>query len=72
MCRNIRLLNVDPPAAKEEIRDAALQYVRKISGITHPRATTEEAFSHAVDEITSVSSALLASLGRTSKPRSPA
>lgn len=70
MCRNIRILNVDPPATKEEIRDAATQYVRKISGIIHPRPATEEAFDRAVDEIAKVSAALLTSLTATSKPRS--
>jgi hypothetical protein len=70
MCRNIRILNIDPPATKEEIRDAATQYVRKISGIVHPRAATEEAFDRAVDEISKVSAALLTSLTVTSKPRS--
>ena len=58
MCRNIRTLyNFDPPASEEEIRDAALQYVRKISGFHKPSRVNEEAFADAVDAVT-VSAAL--------------
>ena len=60
MCRNIKTLyNLDPIAKKDEIRSAALQFVRKISGFTKPSAANEEAFNRAVDEIAMASSALL-------------
>jgi hypothetical protein len=63
MCRNIRpLFNFEPPATDEEVRDAALQYVRKISGFTKPSRANEEAFDRAVDEIATTSSRLLAAL----------
>jgi hypothetical protein len=63
MCRNIRTLhNFEPPATEEEVRSAALQYVRKISGSTKPSKANEEAFERAVDEVTAVSSRLLAEL----------
>ena len=69
MCRNIRrLYNFDPPATDAEIRAAALQFVRKISGFTKPSAANEAAFNRAVDEIAKVSSALLASLVTTGHP----
>ena len=52
MCRNIHTLyNFEPPATEEEVHDAALQYVRKISGFTKPSQANEEAFARAVDEI---------------------
>ena len=60
VCRNIRTLyNFEPPASEEEIRAAALQYVRKISGFTKPSAANESAFERAVDEATRASRALL-------------
>jgi hypothetical protein len=60
MCRNIRTLhNFDPPATEEEIHDAALQYVRKISGSTKPSRANEEAFQEAVGEIADSTRALL-------------
>ncbi len=60
MCRNIRpLFNFDPPATQEEIRAAALQFVRKVSGINTPSQANEEAFFAAVDAITEASSSLL-------------
>ena len=63
MCRNIRvLLNFDPPTTDEEIRAAALQYVRKVSGFTKPSQVNQEAFDRAVDAVTAVSTELLASL----------
>jgi hypothetical protein len=63
MCRNIHtLFNFDPPATEEEVRDAALQYVRKISGFTKPSRANEEAFARAVDEVTAASQRLLAAL----------
>ncbi len=56
MCRNIRPLhNFEPPATAEEAHDAALQYVRKVSGFTKPSQANAEAFQRAVDSITAVS-----------------
>jgi hypothetical protein len=70
MCRNIRTLyNFEPPAADEEIRAAALQFVRKISGFTSPSGANEKAFQRAVDEITRASSILLSSLVTGASPR---
>ena len=70
MCRNIRtLFNFEPPATDQEIRSAALQYVRKISGFTAPSAANEAAFARAVDEVTSASSSLLESLTTAAAPR---
>jgi hypothetical protein len=63
MCRNIRTLhNFEPPATDEEVRSAALQYVRKISGFTKPSQANEAAFQHAVDEVAAVSAGLLSQL----------
>jgi hypothetical protein len=63
MCRNIRTLhNFAPPATDTEIRAAALQYVRKISGTAKPSTANREAFDAAVDEVASVTSRLLAEL----------
>ena len=57
MCRNIRTLyNFEPPATEEEVRSAAVQYVRKISGFTKPSKANEEAFERAVDEVAAASS----------------
>jgi len=70
MCRNIRTLyNFEPPVTGEEIRAAALQFVRKISGFVAPSAANREAFDRAVDEVAQASSALLASLVTTAPPR---
>ena len=70
MCRNIKpLFNFDPPATEEEIRAAALQFVRKISGATRPSRVNEAAFAAAVEEITACSGRLLASLDTTSPPK---
>ncbi len=70
MCRNIRTLhNFDPPATEEEIRAAALQYVRKISGSNKPSRVNEEAFVKAVDAVTLASSELLAHLHTTAPPK---
>jgi len=70
MCRNIRTLyNFDPPATDAEIRAAALQYVRKISGFTKPSQANEAAFDRAVDEIARISEDLLASLKTTAPPK---
>ncbi len=60
MCRNIRpLYNLDPPATKAEVRDAALQYVRKISGTTKPSRVNTDAFERAVEAVADVSLGLL-------------
>ncbi|MBI2687795.1 MAG: DUF2277 domain-containing protein [Acidobacteria bacterium] len=68
MCRNIRpLFNFDPPVTEEEIRAAALQFVRKISACNAPNAGNREAFERAVDEIADVSRRLLFSL-KTNAP----
>ena len=70
MCRNIRTLhNFEPPASDEEIRDAALQYVRKISGSTKPSKANTEAFDSAVEEITVATRSLLASLVTSAPPK---
>jgi hypothetical protein len=63
MCRNIRPLhNFEPPATEEEVRDAALQFVRKISGYNKPSQANAEAFDRAVDEVAEATSRLLSSL----------
>ena len=70
MCRNIRpLYNFEPPATEDEIRMAALQFVRKISGSARPSAANEAAFNRAVDEIAQASATLLGSLVTTASPR---
>jgi len=70
MCRNIRTLhNFDPPATEEEIHDAALQYVRKISGSTKPSRANEEAFEEAVGEIADSTRALLERLVSSAAPK---
>jgi hypothetical protein len=70
MCRNIRTLyNFEPPVTEEEIRDASLQFVRKISGFTKPSKANEEAFERAVDEVAAASSRLLAELVTSAPPR---
>ena len=71
MCRNIKpLFNFDPPASEAEIRDASLQFVRKISGFSRPSKINERPFNLAVVEIARVSSALLDSLETNADPRS--
>ena len=70
MCRNIRTLhNFDPPASDEEIRAAALQYVRKISGYTKPSQANTEAFEQAIDEVEAVSAKLLDRLVTSAPPK---
>jgi hypothetical protein len=70
MCRNIRnLYNFEPPATDEEVRDAALQYVRKISGFTKPSQANREAFEHAVDAVAEASERLLDELVTTAPPK---
>ena len=63
MCRNIHpLFNFEPPANEDEVRAAALQYVRKISGFTKPSQANEQAFARAVDEVAEASRRLLDAL----------
>ena len=70
MCRNIRTLaNFDPPATDEEIRASALQFVRKLSGSTHPSRANEEAFNQAVEEVTAAAERLIQSFKTTAPPR---
>lgn len=70
MCRNIRTLhNFEPPATDEEVREAALQYVRKISGFTKPSRANEAAFERAVEEVTRTSAALLSELVTSAPPK---
>ena len=70
MCRNIRTLhNFEPPASEDEIRAAALQYVRKISGFTKPSKANEEAFAQAIEAVTAASAELLARLQSTAPPK---
>jgi hypothetical protein len=70
MCRNIHtLFNYEPPATHEEVRDAALQYVRKISGFTKPSRVNEEAFARAVDDVAAASQRLLESLVTSAAPK---
>ena len=70
MCRNIRpLYNFEPPASEDEVRAAALQYVRKISGFTKPSQANAEAFERAVDEVAHASEHLLAALQTTAAPK---
>jgi hypothetical protein len=70
MCRNIRTLhNFEPPASEDEVRAAALQYVRKISGYTKPSQANEQAFHDAVEAVTCVSEELLGKLTTNAPPR---
>ena len=70
MCRNIRTLyNFEPPATEDEVRAAALQYVRKISGFTRPSRANTEAFDRAVEEVTAASLRLLEELSTAAAPK---
>jgi hypothetical protein len=70
MCRNIRtLFNFEPPATEQEIRASALQFVRKLSGFTHPSHANEAAFNRAVDEVADAARRLLDSLQTTSRAK---
>lgn len=70
MCRNIHTLhNYEPPATAEEIRSAALQYVRKVSGMNKPSRANSAAFDAAVDEVTAATSKLLETLVTNAPPR---
>jgi hypothetical protein len=70
MCRNIRTLhNFDPPATEDEVRAAALQYVRKLSGSTKPSRANAEAFERAVEAVTAASLELLGDLTTAAPPK---
>jgi len=70
MCRNIKtLFNFQPPATKAEIRDASLQFVRKLSGFTHPSRANEAAFERAVAEIAASAEVLIGSLVTSAQSR---
>ncbi len=70
MCRNIRtLFNFDPPATELEIRDASLQFVRKLSGFNVPSQANQAAFDLAVERVTASARTLIASLSTSSPPR---
>lgn len=73
MCRNIKpLFNFDPPATDEEIREASLQFVRKITGMNKPFTVNDPAFDRAVDEMTASVKKLFGALKTDSKPRNRA
>ena len=70
MCRSIKTLyNFEPPATEQEIRAAALQFVRKLSGFSVPSKAKEEAFGRAVDEVAATAARLIESLVTTAEPR---
>ncbi len=70
MCRNIKtLFNFDPPATGEEIRDASLQFLRKLSGFTKPAQRNEAAFNKAVDDVARVARQLIDALVTAAPPR---
>jgi hypothetical protein len=70
MCRNIKtLFNFEPPATDDEIHDASLQFVRKLSGFTKPSKANEEAFDRAVEEISAVARVLIDSLVTNAEPK---
>ena len=70
MCRNIKtLFNFDPPATDAEVHDAALQFVRKLSGFNAPSKVNQAVFDRAVEDVTAVARALIDSLVTTSDPR---
>ena len=70
MCRSIRtLFNFEPPATEEEIRAASLQFVRKLSGFTHPSRANQPAFDRAVDDVAAVATRLLGALVTQAPPR---
>jgi hypothetical protein len=70
MCRNIKpLFNFEPPATDDEVRAAALQFVRKVSGFAKPSKANEAAFNAAIDQIAAVAQTLLASLETTATPK---
>jgi hypothetical protein len=70
MCRNIKtLFNFETPATRDEIRASAIQFVRKLSGFTHPSMKNQAAFDHAIDEVTAAATRLLRELETNQPPR---
>jgi len=70
MCRNIKpLFNFDPPATDDEVHSASLQFVRKLSGFTHPSKANEPAFERAIEDIAKIARRLVDSLETNSPPR---
>ncbi len=70
MCRNIKILyNFSPPTSDDEVHAAALQYVRKVSGMTKPSKANEQAFLRAVDDVAAITTRLLGELVTTAPPR---
>jgi len=70
MCRNIKtLFNFDPPATEEEIRAAALQFVRKLSGFNAPSKANQAAFDQAIEEVTDAARTLISSLVTSAEPK---
>jgi len=70
MCRNIKTLaNFEPPATGDEIRASALQFVRKLSGMNRPSRANQQAFDHAVDEVTAAAQRLIDSISTSAPPR---
>jgi len=70
MCRNIHtLFNYEPPATRDEVRDASLQYVRKVGGSTKPSRANEDAFNRAVDEVAAATQRLLDALVTSAPPK---
>jgi hypothetical protein len=70
MCRNIKtLFNFDPPATEDEVRASSLQFVRKLSGFTHPSKANQAAFDRAVEEVSAAARLLIGSLVTTADPR---
>ena len=70
MCRNIRtLFNFDPPATDDEVRAASLQFVRKLSGFTHPSKANEAAFERAIEDVSKIARRLVDSLETNAPPR---
>jgi hypothetical protein len=73
MCRNIKTLaNFAPPATDDEVRASAVQFVRKLSGFTHPSKANEAAFDHAIEHVTEAARELLAALVTNAPPRNRA
>ena len=70
MCRNIKtLFNFEPPATEQEIKASSLQFVRKLSGFTHPSKANEAAFNRAIEDVAAAARALIGSLVTTADPR---
>jgi len=70
MCRNIKtLFNFSPPATKSEIHEASLQFVRKLSGFTHPSKANEEAFNQAVEDVAAAATVLIKTMVTNAEPR---